>query len=71
MQKAGGSAKRALSRFGRFLREVRAELGKVIWPDRRQVGVYTAIVLASVVIIAGVIWVADLILGQLIGFILR
>lgn len=71
MQKASGSFQKTLGKFGRFFREVRSELGKVIWPDRRQVTVYTGIVVASVVVIAGIIWVADVILGQVVSFILR
>jgi len=62
---------KTLSRVGKFFREVRAELSKVIWPDRKQTMVYTAIVVASVFVIAGIIWVADVILGQVIGIILR
>lgn len=57
--------------MGKFLREVRAELFKVIWPARRQTVLYTGVVLASVVLIAGIIWFADLVLGQVIGLILR
>ncbi|OGS69979.1 MAG: preprotein translocase subunit SecE [Firmicutes bacterium RBG_13_65_8] len=59
--------RKTLGRVGRFLREVRAELVKVIWPGRKQTIVYTGVVLASVVIIAGIIWVADVVLDQLIG----
>jgi preprotein translocase subunit SecE len=62
---------KTLSKIGKFFREVRAELGKVIWPDRKQTMVYTAIVVASVFVIAGIIWVADVVLGQVIGIILR
>jgi preprotein translocase subunit SecE len=59
--------RKTLSRIGRFLREVRAELAKVIWPGRKQTVVYTGVVLASVAIIAGIIWIADVVLDQLIG----
>lgn len=62
---------KTLARMGRFFREVRAELGKVIWPDRRSVGVYTAIVLATVIVVMSVIWVSDVVVGQLIALMLR
>ncbi len=62
---------KTLGKIGRFFREVRAELVKVIWPDRRSVAVYTGIVVASVVVIAGIIWVADVVLGQIVAFLLR
>ncbi len=71
MATGGGSVQKTLGKIGRFLREVRAELVKVIWPDRRSVAVYTGIVVASVVVIAGIIWVADVVLGQVMAFILR
>jgi preprotein translocase subunit SecE len=63
--------KNSLAKMSKFLRDVRAELLKVIWPGRRQTFLYTGVVLASVVIIAGIIWFADLVLGQVIGLILR
>ena len=46
-------------RIGRYLRDVRVELKKVVWPDRRQTIIYTGVVLASVVVVALVIWVVD------------
>jgi len=62
---------KTLGKVGRFFREVRAELGKVIWPDRRTIAIYTGIVVASVSVIAGIIWVADIVVGQLIALMLR
>lgn len=62
---------KTLGKVGRFFREVRAELVKVIWPDRRTVAIYTGIVVASVAVIAGIIWVADVVVGQLIALMLR
>lgn len=63
--------RKVLVGIGRFLREVRAELGKVIWPGRRQTVVYTGVVLASVAIVVGIIWLADFVLDRLVGLILR
>lgn len=60
-----------MGRIGRFLREVKAELSKVIWPSRKQTVVYTGVVLASVVIIAGIIWLADVVLDQIAGLMFR
>jgi preprotein translocase subunit SecE len=62
---------KTLGKLGKFFREVRAELGKVIWPDRRTVTVYTGIVVATVAVVAGVIWVSDVVVGQLIALMLR
>jgi len=66
-----GALQKTLAKFGKFLREVRAELSKVIWPDRRQTMVYTGIVVASVALIASIIAVADAVVSQIIAFILR
>ncbi|GLZ44671.1 hypothetical protein Acsp06_08560 [Actinomycetospora sp. NBRC 106375] len=50
-----------LARLRRFLREVVAELRKVHWPTRRQIVVYTAVVLVfvsfMVALVAGLDWV--------------
>lgn len=48
----------------KYLREVRAELKKVVWPDRRQTIIYTGVVIVSVVAVAVVIWVVDAILSE-------
>lgn len=47
------------SRMKRFLREVRAELKKVSWPDKKELSAYTGVVFISVLIVAAVIWVVD------------
>jgi len=46
-------------RAGKFLRGVWAELKKVHWPDKKQIGVYTSVVLVSIFMIAFLIWVID------------
>ncbi|MEW6309089.1 MAG: preprotein translocase subunit SecE [Bacillota bacterium] len=56
---------------GRFFREVRLELKKVIWPTRQQTTVFTMVVIASVVIVALLIWVADTVFSQSLTLILR
>jgi preprotein translocase subunit SecE len=47
------------SRIKRFLREVRAELRKVSWPDKKELSAYTGVVFISVLAVAAVIWVID------------
>ncbi len=49
----------------RFLEGVWQELKKVHWPTRREVIIYTGVVLVAVVFIGVVLMVADLILGQI------
>lgn len=51
--------KQPLARIGRFFREVRAELKKVTWPTQKELISYTVVVLVSVFLMAGLIWVVD------------
>jgi preprotein translocase subunit SecE len=48
------------ARLVRFIREVWAELRKVIWPNRKQMFTYTVVVLAFVVFMVGLVSVLDL-----------
>lgn len=48
----------------RFLQNVLSELKKVSWPKRTEILVHTMVVLGSVLFVALLIWVADIILGQ-------
>lgn len=60
-----------LDRAGKFLRDVRAELAKVNWPTRRETGVYTLVVVASVAAVALVIFVFDVALSLGIEALIR
>ncbi|AYO31903.1 MAG: preprotein translocase subunit SecE [Thermoanaerobacteraceae bacterium] len=55
----------------KFFREVRSELKKVTWPTKNDLTTYTIVVLVSVVIVSGIIWIADTILYKLLSLILR
>ena len=48
------------ARLVRFLREVIAELRKVIWPTRKQLVTYTAVVLVFVVFVVAFVALVDL-----------
>jgi preprotein translocase subunit SecE len=54
-------------RAGRFLREVVAELRKVIWPTRRQLTTYTLVVLVFVSIMVAVVAGLDLLFAKGVG----
>jgi preprotein translocase subunit SecE len=58
------------TRVVKYLREVRTELKKVVWPDRRQTVVYTGVVIISVVAVALVIWVVDAVLSEALKLLL-
>lgn len=46
-------------RVKKYFRGVWVELRKVIWPDRRTIIAYTAVVLVSVAFVALLIWIVD------------
>lgn len=46
------------------------ELKKVHWPTRREVVIYTGVVLAVVTIVMIIIWIADSIFSQILGLII-
>jgi len=58
------------NRFVNFLRASWAELQRVQWPDRRQVGQATAVVLGFVVIAGAYLGVADALAQKLVDLIL-
>lgn len=57
-----------LSRVMRFLREVVAELRKVIWPTRKQMVTYTIVVLIFVSVMVAFVALLDLVFAQGITF---
>jgi preprotein translocase SecE subunit len=58
------------SRLVNFIRACWAELQRVQWPDRRQVGQATAVVLGFVVIAGAFLGLADVLAQKLVDFIL-
>lgn len=58
-------------RMGKFLREARAELRKVTWPNRKELITYTTVVIVATAIAAVFLGVVDLVFSQLIGFLSR
>ncbi len=58
------------NRIKKFLREVRNELRKVNWPNRKELMAYTAVVLVTVFIVATFIGVVDLIFSRIISAII-
>jgi preprotein translocase subunit SecE len=43
-----------------FLKDVRRELKKVQWPNKRELTTYTSVVVVTVIVVAAIIWVVDL-----------
>lgn len=55
------------TRAARFLREVRAELRKVHWPNRKELVTYTIVVLVTVAIAAIFLGLVDFVVFQLMS----
>jgi preprotein translocase subunit SecE len=56
----GASSGSWFARFGLFYRQVIAELRKVIWPTRKELGTYTSVVLVFVVAVTTIVALLDL-----------
>jgi preprotein translocase subunit SecE len=54
-----------------YVREVRSELRKVAWPTRSEVVNYTIVVLITVLVLTGFIFLLDFVFGELIFNLLR
>lgn len=59
------------TRLKRFVREVRAELRKVTWPNRRELIAFTGVVFVSVICVAALIWVFDTAFAGVFNAIIR
>lgn len=55
----------------KFLSEVKVEMGKVSWPDRRELAVYTGVVSVTVFVVCFLIWICDSFFARLFDLILR
>lgn len=47
------------SRLKKFLREVKAEMKKVAWPNKKELASYTGVVFVSVILVSILIWIID------------
>ena len=64
------AAGRAGSRFANFLRASWAELQRVQWPDRRQVGQATAVVMGFVIVAGAFLGLADVVATKIVDAII-
>jgi preprotein translocase subunit SecE len=55
-----------VARIGRFLREVIAELGKVIWPTRKELVTYTTVVIVFVSIMVALVAGLDIAFAKVV-----
>ena len=54
------------ARVGLFYRQILSELKKVVWPTRKQLSTYTAVVLVFVMFIIAVVSLIDLVLTEIV-----
>ncbi|HAP93649.1 MAG TPA: preprotein translocase subunit SecE [Desulfotomaculum sp.] len=55
----------------KYFKAVYNELKKVHWPGRREVAIYTGVVLVAVAVVGVLIWVFDSLLSRLLQLILK
>jgi preprotein translocase subunit SecE len=53
-------------RWVRFLREVRDEVAKVVWPSRREVVTYTIVVILTVLVVGLFVFGLDVLFSRVI-----
>ena len=58
-------------RFKKFLREVRSEMRKVAWPNRKELVAYTTVVLVTVFIVAAYIGIVDVVVSEILSLLNR
>ena len=62
-------AKGIFGRIALFYRQVISELSKVVWPTRKQLTTYTAVVLVFVTFVIAVVSLLDLVLTKIVFWI--
>jgi preprotein translocase subunit SecE len=61
--------KSLFGRIGLFYRQIVSELGKVVWPTKKQLTTYTAVVLVFVSFVILVVSIFDLVLTKVVFWI--
>lgn len=60
-----------ISRINEFATDVKNEFGKIVWPAKKQTIASTAVVAVLVMIISFYLGAVDLLLGKMIGLLLK
>ena len=66
VQEVAVQSRGRLARLTRFLREVKSELKKVSWPNKKELTANTIVVLVSVFFAATMIWIIDSICSRIL-----
>ena len=64
-------SKYSLPRIKQFYEEVKSEFGKIAWPDKKHTIGSTGVVVVLVTLISIYLGAVDLILGKLIGLVIK
>jgi preprotein translocase subunit SecE len=59
------------ARISSFLKDVRSEMNKVVWPSRTEVQSTTSVVIVTVFIFAAYFWLIDSIIGRAVEAVLH
>ena len=70
-KKGKHSPKRVVSKVGRFFKDLKGELKKIVWPTKKQVVNNTLVVIAMIFVMGIFIWLMDLGLGKLVNLFLQ
>lgn len=63
------SGQNLFARLGRYFREVRSELRKVVWPSRQELITYTIVVLVVVAVVSAFLGIVDIAVSELLTLI--
>jgi preprotein translocase subunit SecE len=66
VQEVAVQSRSRLARLTRFLREVKSELKKVSWPNKKELTANTIVVLVSVFFAATLIWIIDSVCSRIL-----
>ncbi len=69
-QESGNFFSRAGKRIGKWFREMRSELKKVVWPNRKQLIQNTLVVLLCVLVVGVFIWIFDAVANLLVQWLI-
>lgn len=65
------SSKFDLTKINQFTSEVKSEFGKIAWPDKKHTVATTGVVVILVFMVSFYLGAVDLILGKLIGYVIK
>ncbi len=66
VQEVAVQSRSRMARLTRFLREVKSELKKVSWPNKKELTANTIVVLVSVFFAATLIWIIDSVCSRIL-----